>query len=85
MNRSHTDWAIDQIIKPTIGPQMTIAASLKSFQNEAVFHGSSPRFVEDYRWYKDPNSSIESMNSIAIKNFGQSATTLLTIALIMNH
>lgn len=69
MNRSHTDWAIDQIIKPTIGPQMTIAASLKSFQNEAVFHGSSPRFVEDYRWYKDPNSSIESMNSIAIKNF----------------
>ena len=69
MNRSHTDWAIDQIIKPTIGPQMTIADSLKSFQSEAVFHGSSPRFVEDYRWYKDPDSSIESLNSVAIENF----------------
>jgi len=69
MNRSHTDWAIDQIIKPTIGPQMTIADSLKSFQSEAVFHGSSPRFVEDYRWYKDPHSSIESLNSVAIENF----------------
>ena len=69
MNRSHTDWAIDQIIKPTIGPQMTIADSLKSFQNEAVFHGSSPRFVEDYRWYKDPDSSIGSLNSVAIENF----------------
>ena len=69
MNRSHTDWAIDQIIKPTIGPQMTIADSLQSFQNEAVFHGSSPRFVEDYRWYKDPDSSIESLNSVAIENF----------------
>ena len=69
MNRSHADWAIDQIIKPTIGPQLTIADSLKSFQSEAVFHGSSPRFVEDYRWYKDPDSSIESLNSIAIENF----------------
>ena len=69
MNRSHTDWAVDQIVKPTVGPQMTIADSLKSLQNKAVFHGSSPRFVEDYRWYKDPNSSIESLNSIAIENF----------------
>ena len=69
MNRSHTDWAIDQIIKPTVGPQLTIADSLKSFQNKAVFHGSSPRFVEDYRWYKDPDSSIESLNSVAIENF----------------
>jgi len=69
MNRSHTDWAIDQIIKPTIGPQMTIADSLKSFRNEAVFHGSSPRFVEDYRWYKHPDLSIDSLNSVAIENF----------------
>ena len=69
MNRSHTDWAVDQIVKPTVGPQMTIADSLKSLQNKAVFHGSSPRFVEDYRWYKNPNSSIESLNSVAIENF----------------
>ena len=69
MNRVRSDWAIDQMIKPTIGPQLSIPESLEMFDNQVKFHGSSPRFLEDYRWYKSPDSTVESLNKVASQNY----------------
>ena len=69
MNRERSAWAIDQIIKPAIGPMLSIPESLDAIADKAVFHGSSPRFVEDYRWYKDPSSTIASVNNCTRDNY----------------
>jgi len=71
MNRIRSDWAIDQMIKPTVGPQLSIPESLKMFDSQVKFHGSSPRFSEDYRWYKSPDSTVESLNEVATQNYWQ--------------
>jgi SAM-dependent methyltransferase len=69
MNRRRVDWAIDQMIKPTIGPQLSIPEAIEGFNNSAKFYGSSPRFVEDLRWYKSPDIKLVSLNTIAEKNY----------------
>jgi len=69
MNRKRSAWAIDQIIKPAIGPMLSIPESLDVIADKAIFHGSSPKFVEDYRWYKDPSSTAESINDCVKDNY----------------
>lgn len=69
MNRERSAWAIDQIIKPAIGPMLSIPESIDAIANKATFHGSSPKFVEDYSWYKDPSSTAESINNCAKDNY----------------
>lgn len=69
MNRRRVDWAIDQMIQPMIGPQLSIPEAIEEFRNTAKFHGSSPRFVEDFRWYKSPDTKVVPLNTIAEKNY----------------
>ena len=77
MNRKRSDWAIDQIIKPPVGPLLDIPTALNSLEHIAVFHGSSPRFLEDYRWYKSPKTSIETINQIAQNNYWEKCHNFL--------
>ena len=69
MNRKRTDWAIDQMIKPPVGPILDLPSALDSLANVAVFHGSSPRFTEDFRWYKSPEISEVNLTKMAIVNY----------------
>ena len=69
MNRVRTDWAIDQLINPWIGPLLSIPDAIASLGSGAVFHGSSPRFIDDYRWYKDPVISVSEQNKDAVQNY----------------
>lgn len=69
MNRKRSDWAIDQIIKPPVGPLLDIPTALNSLVRIAVFHGSSPRFLEDFRWYKSPEISIVNLNDVVQDNY----------------
>ena len=77
MNRVRTDWAIDQLIIPWIGPLLSVPAAIGHVGSTAVFHGSSPKFVEDFRWYKDPELSVESLNENAIQNYWEKCHNLL--------
>ena len=69
MNRRRSDWAIDQMIKPPVGSLLDLSSALTSLLDVAIFHGSSPRFTEDYRWYKSPEISVESLSNTAILNY----------------
>lgn len=77
MNRSRTNWAIDQLINPWIGPLLSIPDAIASLGSERVFHGSSPRFIDDYRWYKDPKISVKSLNENAIQNYWEKCHNFL--------
>ena len=77
MNRVRTDWAIDQLINPWIGPLLSIPDAITFLGSGAVFHGSSPRFIDDYRWYKNPEISIKSMNENAVKNYWEKCHNFL--------
>jgi hypothetical protein len=77
MNRRRSDWAVDQIIKPPVGRILDLPSGLESLSKVAIFHGSSPRFAEDYRWYKSPNISVENLSKIAIQNYWEKCHNFL--------
>lgn len=77
MNRRRSDWAIDQIIKPPVGPILDLPSGLESLSKVAIFHGSSPRFTEDYRWYKSPEISVDNLSKIAIQNYWEKCHNFL--------
>ena len=77
MNRVRTDWAIDQLINPWIGPLLSIPEAIAHLGTAAVFHGSSPRFVDYYRWYKDPELSVSEQNKDAIQNYWEKCHNFL--------
>ncbi|NBP17832.1 MAG: methyltransferase domain-containing protein, partial [Actinobacteria bacterium] len=81
MNRIKTDWAIDQLIHPWIGPLLSIPNAIAYMRTAAVFHGSSPRFVDDYRWYKDPSFSVIEHNKNAIHNYWEKCHNFLDLRL----
>jgi SAM-dependent methyltransferase len=77
MNRIRTDWAIDQLINPWVGPLLSIPDAISYMGSVAVFHGSTPRFVDDYRWYKDPAFSVIEHNKNAINNYWEKCHNFL--------
>jgi hypothetical protein len=52
MSRCREDWILDQIIHPWSGPPFSIAEAITTLKGSYSPHGSSPRFFEDWRWYK---------------------------------
>lgn len=56
MSRRPGDWVIDTLINPWVGEFFSLRDALDVAEGEAVFLGSSPRFFQDFRWYKDPSN-----------------------------
>lgn len=77
MNRKRTDWAIDQIIKPSVGPLLDIPTAIDSLADILKFHGSSPKFVEDYRWYKSPEIFNDEVNELSTKCYWKKCQNFL--------
>ncbi len=68
MSRVHHDWIIDNICLPLSGGYniLSIPDMLETIGENFTFHSSSPRFVQDWAWYKDlvgsranPNRQVE--------------------------
>lgn len=76
MTRLPQDWVIDQLIHPWLGPLFNIPSALAAVQERVEFLGSSPNFVQDWRWYKSPDVLAPSA-SHAISSFWKSAHNLL--------
>lgn len=53
MSRKPEDWVIDVAIHPWSGRLFSMATAMKALQGRAVPLGSSPKFLTDWRWYKD--------------------------------
>jgi len=54
MTRSVEDWIIDNLLNPaSIGPTFSIPKALQQLDGRAELLGCSPRFLVDWRWYKE--------------------------------
>ncbi len=52
MSRRPEDWVIDQILHPWVGPLFSIPEAAATLGTHAALLGCSPRFLQDWRWYK---------------------------------
>lgn len=54
MSRPHEDWILDNIIQPFAGRKLLgISEAVDALGAAFSVHGSSPRFLNEWRWYKD--------------------------------
>jgi len=81
MNRKPTDWALDQIIKPSVGKLFSIPEALDALNFKMEFHGSSPKFFQDFRWYKNPVTKDRSSIDLVKSSYWQSLHLLLDFRL----
>lgn len=56
VSRRPEDWVVDTLINPWVGEFFSLRDAIDVSQGVAAFLGSSPRFFQDFRWYKDPSN-----------------------------
>jgi SAM-dependent methyltransferase len=78
MSRSHVDWILDSIVQP-LGDRelMSIPDVVETLKLEFDVYGSSPRFLSDWRWYKEIVGERRQFNNMALSNYYQSNLNLL--------
>jgi len=73
MTRSVEDWIVDNILNPaSIGPTFSIPDALEAVEGKFCVLGCSPRFLIDWRWYKEADSS----NKWAIESYWRNCHNL---------
>jgi hypothetical protein len=66
MSRRHEDWVLDNILHPWPGRFMfTIPEAIDGLDANFDLLGTSPSFVQDWRWYKSIPRHSKSWNDIA--------------------
>lgn len=60
MTRSVEDWILDNLLNPaSIGPTFSIPEALSALDGQFELLGCSPRFLMDWRWYKDAAPGLQ--------------------------
>jgi hypothetical protein len=62
MTRDQKHWILDSIFSPWGGELFTVRDALEAIEKDFKFLSSSPYFIEDWRWYKDPTYLLEIEN-----------------------
>jgi SAM-dependent methyltransferase len=74
MTRSVEDWILDNILNPaSIGPTFSIPDALAHLDGRFEVLGCNPRFLMDWRWYKE----AEQGNAWAIESYWRNCHNLL--------
>jgi hypothetical protein len=78
MSRPVEDWILDSIVQPLqdrllLGIPEVIACLNEKFD----VYGSSPRFLSDWRWYKDIVGEDRGFNELALANYFQNNLNLI--------
>jgi 2-polyprenyl-3-methyl-5-hydroxy-6-metoxy-1,4-benzoquinol methylase len=72
MSRRHEDWVLDNILHPW--PEhitFTIPQAIDSLDSHFDFLGTSPCFVQDWRWYKAIPGDSRTWNDIAREEYSR--------------
>lgn len=78
MARSYDDWLVDNIVQThSSGLLFSIPESIQAMSDKFVIVGSSPKFLSDWRWYRDITDSEISSNQNAIEQYYRSCINLL--------
>jgi hypothetical protein len=77
MTRSTDDWIIDTIINPWQHELFSIEDAIVALDDKFEILGSSPRFLTDWRWYKDIHGSDAQLNKLAIRQYHSHGVSLI--------
>jgi SAM-dependent methyltransferase len=77
MSRSHDDWILDQLIQPWVGEMFSIQDAVGALDSRFDLHGTSPRFLADWRWYKAMHGAERRWNETAVRSYLANLHSLL--------
>ena len=77
MSRSHGDWVLDQIIQPLVGRLLSIDEAILALDAGFDAHGTSPRFLSDWRWHKDIYGDAKNHNLVAREAYARNLHNLI--------
>ncbi len=78
MSRRHEDWVLDNILHPWPARMLfTIPEAIDSLEHDFDLLGTSPCFIQDWRWYKAIPRNQRTWNAIAREEYGRWAAYLL--------
>jgi 2-polyprenyl-3-methyl-5-hydroxy-6-metoxy-1,4-benzoquinol methylase len=70
MSRRHEDWVLDNILHPWPARiAFTIPEAIDSLDSQFDFLGTSPSFVQDWRWYKAIPRHSKTWNDVALEEY----------------
>jgi ubiquinone/menaquinone biosynthesis C-methylase UbiE len=70
MSRGHADWVLDNIIHPWPARfSVTIPDVIAILGDEFDLLGTSPRFIQDWRWYKSIPGNAKTGNDLALEEY----------------
>jgi 2-polyprenyl-3-methyl-5-hydroxy-6-metoxy-1,4-benzoquinol methylase len=68
MSRPVDDWIIDGMLQPTHKSKLlSIPDTIQILENNYNIYNTSPKFIQDWRWYKDiTGKGVDDINKIAL-------------------
>ena len=78
MSRPIEDWILDSIVQPMRDRRLlSIPEVVSCLEREFDVYGSSPRFLTDWRWYKEIIGDDRRFNELALDNYYKKNLNLL--------
>ena len=78
MSRQPDDWVLDSIINPWLGNFFSLQDALEVAIDGHALLGTSPRFLQDWRWFKDPSALEENTTlTCAVSSYRRNVHSLL--------
>lgn len=69
MSRLHEDWVLDQILHPWQANTFNLLEAIDTISDDFDLHGTQPRFVDDWRWYKSIDGPDSGINALAREQY----------------
>ena len=83
MSRQPEDWVLDSIIHPWMGEFFTIQDALEVAKDGYALLGTSPRILQDWRWYKDLSALDENTTlTSAVSSYRKNMHSLIDVRFV---
>jgi 2-polyprenyl-3-methyl-5-hydroxy-6-metoxy-1,4-benzoquinol methylase len=76
-SRPVEDWLIDSLLDTWGNPLYSFEDAVKALDAEFEVYGGSPKFLTDWRWYKDLNASTAQLNERAVAEYRDNGLCLM--------
>jgi 2-polyprenyl-3-methyl-5-hydroxy-6-metoxy-1,4-benzoquinol methylase len=76
-SRPVEDWLIDSLLDTWGNPLYSFEDAVRALDAEFEVYGGSPKFMTDWRWYKDLNASSANLNERAVAEYRATALSLM--------
>jgi ubiquinone/menaquinone biosynthesis C-methylase UbiE len=76
-SRPVDDWIQDSLLQPLLGELLPMEEAISALNDCFDVYGSSPHFLNDWRWYKDIHGEASGYNQRAINSYQRNIHNLM--------